>query len=51
MTYIGVGNITSLVASDEVVFKILFFQSCNGILKLTDSQLTTVRRYKGRRVS
>jgi hypothetical protein len=35
----GVGSITSLVANDEVVFKIVFFQSCQGILKLTDSQL------------
>jgi hypothetical protein len=50
VTHIGVGSITSLVAIDEVVFKMLFFQSCNGILKLTDSQLATVRRCKGRRV-
>jgi hypothetical protein len=46
MTHIGVGSITSFVANDEVVFKTLFFQSCQGILKLTDSQLATVRKYK-----
>ena len=32
----GVGRVTSLVANDEVVFKIFFFLSCQGILKLTD---------------
>jgi len=29
-THIGVGSINSFVASDEVVFKILFCQFCQG---------------------
>jgi hypothetical protein len=41
-SHIGVGSITSLVANDEVVFKVVFFQSCQGIQKLTDSQLGTL---------
>ena len=47
-THVGVGSITSLVANDEVLFKILFFLYCQGILNLTDSQLGTVRRCKER---
>ena len=48
MTHIGVSSITSLVANDEMIFKFVFFQSCQGILKLTDSQLGIVRHCKGR---
>lgn len=40
-THTGVGSINSFVASEEEVFKILFFQFCQGIVKLTDSQLGT----------
>jgi hypothetical protein len=36
-THTGVGSINSFVASEEEVFKILFFQFCQGIVKLTDS--------------
>jgi hypothetical protein len=42
-THVGVGSITSLVANDEVVLKFVFFRSCQGILKFTDSQMGTVR--------
>ena len=45
--HIVVGSITSLVANDELVFKILFFQSCWGIVKLTDSHYGKVRRCNG----
>jgi len=47
-THIGVGSVTSLVANDELVLKMLFFQSCQGILKLTDSHYGKVRRCKER---
>ena len=44
------GNITSLVCNDEVVFKIIFFHFCHLILKLTDSQLEAVTKLKVRLV-
>jgi hypothetical protein len=47
LTYIGVGSITSLITNGEVLLKYLFFQSCQGILKLTDSQLRTVKNVMG----
>jgi hypothetical protein len=44
---LGVGSISSFVTNGEVLLKYLFFQSCQGILELTDSQLGTVKIVRG----
>jgi hypothetical protein len=42
-----VGSITSLIANGEMLLKHLFFQSCQAILKLTDSQFRIVQNVRG----